>query len=121
MKKPRNVEPTKVNPKLCRNRVKNLDFEDDIERKNFCDLSFPLFFSFWCLVVLFHGKFGVTRGNEGMPCFLYLFLLNFLPYSSSGISDHVMFANLKSFHGFKFYCGNLVFEQLALICIFNGL
>ncbi|KAL8536387.1 hypothetical protein ACS0TY_011850 [Phlomoides rotata] len=65
MKKPRNVEPTKVNPKLCRNRVKNLGFDDDIERKNFCDLSFPLFFSFWCAVVLFHGKFGVTRGNEG--------------------------------------------------------
>ncbi|KAI3468594.1 hypothetical protein Pfo_025257 [Paulownia fortunei] len=63
MKKPRNVEPTKVNPKLCRNRVKNLVIDKQIARKSFCNQSVPLFFSCWCVVILFHAK--LTRGNEG--------------------------------------------------------
>ncbi|KAK4435493.1 SUN domain-containing protein 5 [Sesamum alatum] len=62
MKKPRNVEPTKVNPRT--NSVKNRNLGKKIAGRGFWDLSVPLFFSFWCIVVLFHSKLGLTRGNE---------------------------------------------------------
>ncbi|KAH6783445.1 hypothetical protein C2S52_008404 [Perilla frutescens var. hirtella] len=65
MKKPRNVEPTKLNPKSSRNRVNKFDSDKKTANKSFYDISVPLFFSFWCGVVLLHAKFGITRGNEG--------------------------------------------------------
>ncbi|XP_057802491.1 SUN domain-containing protein 5 isoform X2 [Salvia miltiorrhiza] len=64
MKKPRSVEPTKLNHKSSRNRAHKLDCDKKAAKKSFYDLSIPLFFSFWCGVVLFHAKFGITRGNE---------------------------------------------------------
>lgn len=64
MRKPRNAEPTKLNPKSSRNRVHKLDSDKKASKKSFYDISVPLFFSFWCGVVLFHAKFGITRGNE---------------------------------------------------------
>ncbi|KAK6158411.1 hypothetical protein DH2020_005725 [Rehmannia glutinosa] len=62
MKKPRNVDPTKLNPNLCRNRAKTLDIDKKFARKNLCGVSVPLFFLFWCVVILFHAN--LTRGNE---------------------------------------------------------
>ncbi|KAL0393693.1 UNVERIFIED_CONTAM: SUN domain-containing protein 5 [Sesamum latifolium] len=59
------IEPTKLNPQsFRRNSVKNRNIGKRISRRGFCDLSLPLFFSFWCVVVLFHAKLGLTRGNE---------------------------------------------------------
>ncbi|KAL3818273.1 hypothetical protein ACJIZ3_004178 [Penstemon smallii] len=60
--------PNKVNPK---NNVKNLNISSNISKKitrrrtSFRQLSVPLFFSFWAVIILFHTKFGLTRGNEG--------------------------------------------------------
>ncbi|XP_042033873.1 SUN domain-containing protein 5-like isoform X1 [Salvia splendens] len=65
MKKPRNVDPTKPNHKSSRNRAHKLDCDRKTAKRSFYDLSIPLFFSFWCGVVLLHAKFGITRGNEG--------------------------------------------------------
>ncbi|KAG6389719.1 hypothetical protein SASPL_151192 [Salvia splendens] len=65
MKKPRNVDPTKPNHKSSRNRTHKLDCDRKTAKRSFYDLSIPLFFSFWCGVVLLHAKFGITRGNEG--------------------------------------------------------
>ncbi|KAL0312435.1 UNVERIFIED_CONTAM: SUN domain-containing protein 5 [Sesamum radiatum] len=59
------IEPTKLNPQsFRRNSVKNRNIGKRISRRGFCNLSLPLFFSFWCVVVLFHAKLGLTRGNE---------------------------------------------------------
>ncbi|KAL6501777.1 hypothetical protein OROGR_026910 [Orobanche gracilis] len=62
MKKFRNVEPKKVNHKLRRNRIKNLDIDNKFARKRFCEISVPLFFLLWCSGVLFHAN--LTRGNK---------------------------------------------------------
>ncbi|XP_011082297.1 SUN domain-containing protein 2 [Sesamum indicum] len=59
------IEPTKLNPQsFRRNSVKNRNIGKRISRRGFCNLSVPLFISFWCVVVLFHAKLGLTRGNE---------------------------------------------------------
>ncbi|KAK4382495.1 SUN domain-containing protein 5 [Sesamum angolense] len=59
------IEPTKLNPQsFRRNSVKNRNIGKRISSRGFCNLSVPLFFSFWCVFVLFHAKLGLTRGNE---------------------------------------------------------
>ncbi|PIN05434.1 hypothetical protein CDL12_22028 [Handroanthus impetiginosus] len=73
MKKRRNVEPAKLNPRSSSNSAKNLNIDKKIVRRGFCRLSLPLFFSFWCALLLFPAKFGLTRGNEG----------DILPYDGS--------------------------------------
>ncbi|GER53806.1 galactose-binding protein [Striga asiatica] len=64
MKKPRSVGPkNKANLKLGRNLANSLDPDSKLTSRNLCKISVPLFFLFWCGVVLFHAN--LTRGNEG--------------------------------------------------------
>ncbi|KZV35190.1 SUN domain-containing protein 2-like [Dorcoceras hygrometricum] len=57
-------EPTKTNPKFRKDCVKKVNVAKKI-RRSYCGLSVPLFFTLWCLVILFHAKFGLTHGNNG--------------------------------------------------------
>ncbi|XP_059662200.1 SUN domain-containing protein 5 [Cornus florida] len=62
MKRPRNGDSLlNVN---CRSSVVN-NIKTNKKRKSLFDLSFPLFFSLWCIVFFFYAKLGLTHGNGG--------------------------------------------------------
>lgn len=65
MKKSRDGEPTKTNPKFRKDCEKKVNVAKKKIRRSYCGLSVPLFFTLWCAVILFHAKFGLTHGNKG--------------------------------------------------------